>query len=478
VSVWLHQINFGGEYIKDQEKSTINENTALVVVLTAYFLTPFMSSAVNLAIPAIGMEFSSSTLLLSWLVTGYSLATAAFLLPFGRLSDIIGRKKIFVTGMFLFSFFTLLSGKAWSMPGMITFRVCQGISSAMIFSTGMAIIASVYPPHKRGRALGFSAAVSYTGLSLGPALGGFINHYFGWRIIFYLTTLASVSAALLAAWRLKGEWTGAKGEPFDLTGSVYYILAFAATLYGLSALSQTAWAKYALGTGLVVLAFFFSYESKQEYPVFQVGLFRGNTTFTFANLAAMINYSATFAIAFLVSLQLQVVMGCDSQLAGLILLSQPLITAILSPFVGSLSDRVAPRIVASFGMALSAVGLFLFIFVTAATALWLIVANLVLSGIGFAFFITPNNNAIMGAVDKRFYGMASSIQGTMRNTGQAISMAIVTLLLAVYGDGSGMGQEHAQLLANGFRTAFMVFTGICCAGIFTSLAANGHKNHE
>jgi EmrB/QacA subfamily drug resistance transporter len=451
------------------------EKTATVVVMAAYFLTPFMTSAVNLIIPAIGTEFFSQTLLLSWLVTGYSLATAAFLLPFGKLSDNIGRKRVFVTGMFLFSFFTLLSGAAWSIGWMIFFRICQGIAGAMIYSTGMAIITAIYPPHRRGQALGLCTAVAYIGLSLGPSLGGVINHYFSWRIIFYLTGFASVVATLLAAWHLKGEWIGAKGESFDILGSICYVLALVLSLYGFSSLAQMEGAKYCLFLGLVLMALFFIYESKQDCPLLRMGVFHQNSVFVYCNLAAMINYSATFAIAFLVSLHLQLVMKCDSYLAGLIMISQPLVTALLAPFGGYLADHFDPHIVTSYGMALSALGLFSFIFTTSEMSLLLIVGSLVIAGVGFALFAAPNNSAIMGAVDKNDYGVASSIAGTMRNIGQSISMAIVTLVMSVYLDGVDRA-SYDQMLVACFRTAYIVFTAICIVGVFCCRSGKRFEN--
>lgn len=445
------------------------ERSVLIVVMMTSFLAPFMGSSINLAIPAIGTEFGGSTIFLSWVVSGYLLASAAFLLPFGRLADIIGRKKVLITGLFLFSCFALLSGFAWSAESIIVFRIGHGIATSMIFGTGMAILTSVYPPQKRGFAIGLTASATYVGLSLGPVVGGFMNHYLGWRSIFYFSALAGATAAVIALWRLKGEWAGAKGERFDFLGSLCYMLAITALLYGLSSVSAPL-GKYALGFGAALLGLFLLYESKQTYPILHIDLFRHNTVFALSNLAAMINYSATFAVGFMVSLLLQVAMGIDSDIAGLILLSQPLIMAVFSPYAGSLSDRIEPRIVASIGMGLNTLGLFVFSFITVSTPLWMIMVNLAVIGLGFALFSSPNNNAIMGSVEKQFYGVASSTLGTARLTGQAMSMAIVTLLLSVYVGDAGLTQEHADLLINGFRAAFLVFTVLCSGGVLASLA--------
>jgi EmrB/QacA subfamily drug resistance transporter len=443
---------------------------ALITVTMASFLAPFMGSAVNLAIPSIGKDFNSSALLLGWVVTSYLLASAAFLLPCGRFADIIGRKKVFIVGVSVFTLASLLCGMAWSIQALIAFRVLQGLGGAMQFGTSMAILTSVYPPQERGKVLGINVATVYTGLSLGPVLGGIMNQHLGWHSIFYLNVGIGLLIILLVSLKLKGEWAGAKGESFDLGGSALYISGVIAFMYGISSFAATPWAKYILALGLILLVLFIRYEIKLEQPILNIRLFSRSASFAFSNLAALINYSATFAVGFLLSLYLQVAVGFDSQTAGLILLSQPVIMALLSPFAGTLSDRVEPRVVASWGMGLTTAGLFVFSFLTMQTPLWLVIINLVLLGTGFALFSSPNSNAVMGSVEKRFYGVASSTLGTMRITGQAISMAIATLIVTLYLGSGGLSPDQAELLTKSIRVAFIIFTLTCFGGIFASLA--------
>ena len=307
------------------------EKAVLATVMATSFLAPFVGSSINLAIPAIGAELSGTAPQLSWVVAIFLLASAAFLLPFGRLADIIGRKRVFITGIMLFTIFSALCTLALSMPLLIAFRAGQGVAASMIFATGIAILTSVYPPARRGHALGVTASATYVGLSLGPVLGGFLCHYAGWRSIFYFTALISSFAALIAFWQLKEEWAGAKGEKFDLTGSLHYMTALTAILYSLSALSSNTWAKVLLPFGLSLMALFIYFEHKRPFPLIKVSLFYRNAVFAFSNLAAMINYSATFAVGFLVSLHLQVIMGYDPQVSGLIMLAQPIMMALFSP---------------------------------------------------------------------------------------------------------------------------------------------------
>lgn len=452
------------------EQDAALKRYALMVAAASAFLTPFMGSSVNLAIPSIGHEFSANAYMLSWVATSYILASAAFLLPFGRLADIVGRKKIFLAGMISFCLSSILCGLAWSIESLIVFRVLQGIGSAMIFGTGMAILTSVFPPQERGKVLGVNVAFVYVGLSMGPVLGGTLNHNLGWHSIFLLTAVISVFVILLTLAKLKGEWAGARGEKYDLAGATLYVVGLVALMYGFSSVSASEWARYLLALGLVLMLVFARHEINIQQPLVNLRLFSGNAAFTFSNLAALINYSATFAVGFLLSLHLQVVMGYDSQAAGLILLSQPVLMAVISPFAGKISDFVEPRILASGGMILTTLGLFSLCFISEAMPLWLLIVNLAVLGIGFALFSSPNSNAVMSAVEKRFYGVASSTLGTMRLLGQALSMAIVTMVLAMYvGRIELTAADSGQLLA-GARLAFIIMAVLCFGGIFASLA--------
>ncbi|MGI6711494.1 MAG: MFS transporter, partial [Bacillota bacterium] len=307
----------------------------LIIVSMASFLTPFMGSAINLAIPSIGKEFGISTFLLGWLASSYLLASAAFLVPFGRLADIVGRKKVFVLGISIFALSSILCGIAWSIEMLIFSRILQGTASAMIFGTGVAILTSVFPPHERGKVLGINVATVYTGLSLGPVLGGVMNHHLGWQSIFIFTAVIAAAAAIVTIMKMRGEWAGAKGEKFDITGAILYSIGLIALMYGISAVAEIPSAKYLLVLGIVILGIFILYELKAKAPVLNLSLFK-NVTFAFSNLAAFINYSTTSGLGFLLSLYLQIISGFDSQVAGLILLSQPVIMALLSPFAGSL----------------------------------------------------------------------------------------------------------------------------------------------
>lgn len=453
---------------KAASENSVKKRTVLIVAAVGSFLTPFMGSSVNIALPSIQREFGIDAILLSWVQTAYLLAAAVFLVPVGRLSDIYGRKKTFAWGMLLFTAATFLSGLSFSAAMLITVRIAQGAGSAMIFATGLAIISSVFSPGERGRAIGVNVAAVYVGLSLGPVLGGLLTQHWGWRSVFLVIVPLGLATAALIFWKLKGEWAEARGEKFDIAGSVIYGLALVGIMYGVSLLPGIK------GLGLIFAGaagfmVFIMWELRVESPVFDVNLFRTNRVFAFSNLAALINYSATFGVTFLLSLFLQFIKGLPPQSAGLILVTQPVVMAVFSPLAGRISDRVEPRLVASAGMALTAIGLFAFIFLSEHTTHVFIVGNLALIGLGFALFSSPNTNAIMSCVEKRFLGVAAGAVSTMRLVGQMVSMGIATLIFAlVIGRVPITPQYYPRFLLS-VQAAFVVFSLLCLAGVYASL---------
>ena len=450
------------------DNDTSKKATLAVATMTS-FLTPFMGSCVNIALPSIGEEFAMNAVSLSWVVSSYLLAAAVFLVPFGKIADIHGRKRVLTYGIIAFTGMSLLLAISNSAPVLISLRIFQGIGSAMIFGTGVAILTSVFPVEERGRALGINVASVYLGLSLGPFLGGFLTQHFGWRSIFLASVPLGLVVISLILWKLKGEWAEAKGEKFDLAGSVIYGLSLIAIMYGLSLLPTISAVWLILAGSLGILAFA-RWETRATSPVFNVGFFRHNIVFTFSNLAALINYSATFAVAFLLSLYLQYIKGFSPQNAGLILVSQPIVMAIISPLAGRLSDRVEPRIVASIGMACTSVGLLFFAFLSMETMLEFIIIGLIILGFGLALFSSPNTNAVMSSVERRFYGVSSAMLGTMRLVGNMLSMGIVMLIFATCIGRVQITPEYYPLFLRSVRIAFIIFATLCFAGIFASLA--------
>lgn len=448
--------------------SDVNKRAVLVIAALSPFLTTFMGSSINIALPSIGHEFQMSAVSLGWVATAYILASATCLLPFGRLADIYGRKRVLTCGIFIFTIASLLLAFTPSATVLIVLRVVQGIGGAMIFTTGIAILTSVFPAGERGKALGINAAATYLGLSLGPVLGGLLTQHFGWRSIFLVVVPVGATVIALIFSRLKGEWAEARGEKFDLTGSVIYGLALTGIIYGFSLL-PAMWGIWLIILGASGIFAFVQREAKADSPLLDINLFRKNRVFAFSNLAVLLNYSAAYAVSFLLSLYLQYIKGLSPQSAGLILVAMPIVQASFSPVAGRLSDRIEPRILASVGMGLITIGLSLFIFLGQNTSLGFIIASLILVGLGFGFFASPNTNAIMSSVRQRFYGVASATLATMRQVGMSFSMGIAMLLFAIYIGRVEITPEYYPLFLSSTKIAFIIFTALCCGGIFASL---------
>jgi len=456
----------GGEKM-DNDKL---KKTALIISVLNSFITPFMGSSINIALPAIERDFHVDAVLLSWIATSYLLAVAVFLVPSGRLADIYGRKRIFTAGVFLFLISSIACAVSFSTEMLIFFRIFQGIGNAMVFATGMAILVSVYPPRERGKVLGLNVAAVYIGLSVGPFLGGILTQYLTWRSVFLVTVPLCIIILTLLFWRLKGEWADARGETFDLTGSIIYAIAIIGIIFGISLLPSLR-SVWIIIVGVIAFFAFVKWELRVPHPVFKVSLFKTNRVFAMSNLAALISYSATFALTFLLSLYLQYIKALSPQVTGLVLIAQPVMMALLSPTAGKLSDRIEPRIVATSGMVLTTIGLFPLIFLDQTTSLGYIIGCLVLLGIGFALFSSPNTNAIMSSVEKRFFGIASGAVGTMRSLGMMVSMGISTVIFSIFIGRTQIGVEQYPQLIKSISVAFIIFTLFCLGGIFASMAS-------
>jgi EmrB/QacA subfamily drug resistance transporter len=447
------------------------KRSVLTVTAFASFLTPFMGSSVNLALPSIGEEFGVNAVTLNWIVSSYMLSTSILLLPAGRVGDILGRRKIFTAGMVIFTLTMILLTFTPGIKWLIGLRILQGLGSAMLFGTNMAIITSVFPPGERGRAMGINVTAVYIGLASGPFLGGLLTRYLGWRSIFAFLVPMGIISLILIRTRMKNEWAEAKGERFDWTGALIYGVSLAAIMYGFSKLPAAAgWIITA--TGLLLMPFFFIREKRINYPLFDVTLISKNRVFAFSSLAALIHYAATSATGFFLSLYLQYIKDLGPRDAGFVLMCWPLTMALISPAAGKLSDNHNPGVLASVGMAISSAGLIMLCFLSAGTSIVYVVSVQVLMGVGFSFFSSPNSNAIMSSVEKKQLGNASGMLGTMRNVGQTFSMAIALMLLALFmGQAKIVQSNYPQLLA-AMKSGFIIFTVLCIAGIFASLARN------
>jgi EmrB/QacA subfamily drug resistance transporter len=444
-------------------------SATLVVAITGSFIVPFMGSSVNVILPAIEKNLNIDAVLLSWVATAYLLAAGITLVPMGRLADIIGRKKILGLGFSLFALGSLAVSMVQSFPMFMFFRTLQGMGSGMIFGTSMAILTSVFPPKERGKVLGVTTSAVYVGLSSGPFVAGILVQQIGWRVLFLLTFILSFIPLLFILTRLKGEWADAAGEKYDIPGAFIFGIALFGLVYGFSKLPGTV-GLVLLAIGIPAMIVFILRQIRIPSPLIDVSLFTQNRVFARSNLAALIHYGSTFGLNFLLSLYLQYIKGLSPQTTGVILISQPIMMALGSPFAGRLSDKVEPRILATTGMSMTCVGILVLSFLQPSTPIFLIVCNLVFLGCGFALFSSPNMNAIMSSVEKRHLGLASGSAATMRLMGQMFSMGIVTMMISLLMGKAQISPETYPALLQCIRISFSLFSGLCVLGIFASFS--------
>jgi EmrB/QacA subfamily drug resistance transporter len=451
--------------------------TALLAVSLATFCTAYLISSLNVALPSLQREFHLNAIFLGWFVMTGVLTSAMLVVPFGRLGDMFGRKKFFFYGLLLFTVGCLFCTLVKSAITLIIAIFIQSVGAAMVFSSGMAIVTSVYPIEERGKALGITVALVYFGLSSGPVLGGILTDAFGWRSIFYPIIPIGAFVLCLINLKLKTDWIEAKNERFDLIGAFIFSISLVLVLSGFSMLPGIT-GIIMLVAGIIGGTAFILWEERTTNPILHVDIIKKNRVFAFSNLAALIHYSATSAVTFLMSLYLQYARGMSAKHAGLILVCQPLAQALVTPFAGRLSDKREPRIVASCGMGATGIGLFLLSFITDSTPFPIIYAYLAILGIGFAFFSSPNTNAIMSSVDKKFYGVGSGILATSRMVGQAFSMGFTMLVFSFYlGRVKITPDVYPQFLKSA-KLLFLFFALLCCVSIAASLARGNVRSND
>jgi MFS family permease len=453
----------------DQKESRAFKKITIAIAMVTSFGSAYMFSAVNIALPVMGAHFAMSSVMLGWVTTSALVTTAMLMVPIGRLADIYGRKRIFIYGLIFQFFSTLFCGLANSGALIILTRIIQGVSASMIFGTMVAIVTSVFPGDERGKALGISVAATYAGLAVGPFLGGLFTHHLGWRSIFFFGTFMTTVALGFALSKMKKEWIEAAGEKFDLTGSLVFATSLGLLIYGFITLPELAGFLF-VAIGLIGVVAFVWFEGKIESPVLNIGVLRRNTVFIFSNVATMINYSATFALTFLLSLYLQYVQGYSPQQAGAILLINPGAMSVFATIAGRLSDRFQPQIIAAMGLGLSCATMVLLSSLDEASGLPFILALLFFNGLAAALFSSPNTNAVMSSVGKNFLGVAAGTQGTTRTVGMVFSMGIVMILFTLHMGGAQITPEQYPAFLSSMKAGFAIFAILSFVGIFCQLA--------
>jgi EmrB/QacA subfamily drug resistance transporter len=410
------------------------------------------------------------------------------LIPIGRLADHHGRVRFYLLGLAVFTLGSLLAALSMNAAWMIASRVVQGTGAALLVSTSAAIVTAAFPPHERGRALGINVMAVYLGLSLGPPLGGLLVDTLGWRWIF-LVNLPIGLVSLVWGWMLlpRGEEEHAGRRP-DLVGALFLAVFLMGLLVPLTFIGEWGWGTRTLAffaVALAGLAVFILRERSSPAPLLDLDLLRRNRLFAAANLAALLNYLAVGAIGVLTAVFLEVVLGQSAMTTGWLMLSQPLIMAVLSPLSGRLSDRVGSRALSTSGMLIVGAGMAA---LGSESSVAQVALGLGIVGLGIAAFSAPNSSAVMGSVRRDQLSLASAFLGTMRVTGMALSFAVLggvaasqlgvlggRLLFSEAASGGLAGAGVVEGFVTGYRYAMLIGVGLVLIGAVASLARGAHE---
>ena len=438
----------------------------LIVGILVSFLTPFVRSSINLALPVLAVEFGLSAVFLTWISTIYLLVNAILYIPFGRIGDIYGRKRIFQYGLIIFTLSSFISAFSISGEMFLFFRILQAIGNAMIFANLNAMISSAFKESERGKAFGLTSMGVFVGLIFGPILGGAITEIVGWRTLFYFDTVIGVIAAY-AIIRFKYDWIDAKGEKLDILGSFILGIFLIAIIYAFSN-PTSSYSLFLIIAGIVGVSLFYLVEKRVAYPLINLDLFNSKS-FTFGNITAFINYAAFVSVAFILTLYLQYLKGYGPLTAGLIVSIQSIMMVIVSPFAGRLSDKIDPGSVSTAGMVLTTMGVALMTLLNFQNAVYVGAISLIIFGAGIGLFYASNTKMVLSAVDKKYFGIASATLSNSRSMGQIFGMGIVTLVIsAILGDVQIAPSNFPGLILS-LRIALVAIAVISATGIFTSI---------
>ncbi|MHA2035150.1 MAG: MFS transporter [Promethearchaeota archaeon] len=453
-----------------------NRKFILITIFFSSFLTAFSTYTTVISARVIGIELGMDVVTIGWVSTIFILAAAMFQIPFGKIGDLYGRKRLFLSGIILFTIASILLAFVDTSITFITFRFIQGLGAALIYATSNAILTASYPPNQRGKVIGISVTGVYIGLTLSPLLGGILIQNIGWRSQFWFNIPFGALIILIVLFKVKNEWKSEKRDKIDYLGSIIYASFLFFLIFAFSLLPSTLGYIFIIVSILGVVVFYI-WEKRISNPMLNFDLFRNNRYFSFSCLVSIFFYVSTIALALIMSLFMQYLKGLSPQEAGYILLVQPLIQAVFSPIAGRLSDKIETRKIVSVGVLLVIIGIIPLIFLDSSYPLYLIAISFGVIGLGTALFSSPNIRAIMSSVPKSSLGIAAGLEGTMRTIGQTLSFGVSTIVFAVIiGDVVIIPSYYPMFIASA-RIICIIFSILALVSFIFSIS-RGRRNKD
>jgi EmrB/QacA subfamily drug resistance transporter len=441
----------------------------LIAVGVGTFMSALDGSIVNTILPVIKQFFGATVGTVEWAVTVYLLVVSGLLLTFGRLGDLRGHKKVYVSGFGLFVLGSALCGLAPTAEALIAFRAFQALGAAMLFANSPAILTGNFPSRRRGQALGMAAMMTYLGLTIGPSLGGWLTVLLGWRSVFYINVPVGLFALLLSVRFIPADHVGHM-ERFDLPGALTFMGGLTALLFALNRGHARGWGSplivllLAVSVGLLTLFLFV--ENRAKSPMLDLNLFK-RRMFSAASAAAVLNYVCLYMVVFLMPFYLILGRGLNAGEAGVLMASQPLVMAVAAPLSGMLSDRIGSRIPGTAGMVVMAAGLLLLSTLGRQAPFGLAVTGLAIIGLGTGIFISPNSSALMGSAPPNRQGIASGILATARNVGMVLGVGLAGAIFTTILTREGAGGSQTALFT-AIEASFRVAGAIAALAAVTS----------
>lgn len=450
------------------------ETIVIFVSFITSFFAVFLSNGIIIGVPAIAQEFVMNNVIQNWIPTIFFLVVAVFTVPAGQISGKFGVKKSLLAGILVYLIGSIGAVLSFSTESFLVFRIVQGAGVAFLNVSAMAMVVQAVKPQNRGKALGFTVTGVYLATSLSPVLCGFLVHNLGWRSMFYFVIPFLVLCIILMMVKIPQEWKTYENQPIDKLGSILWGIGILTFIYGFTSLVNTQGIILTI-IGIIILCIFGYYELKQASPVFNMNLFK-NSKFTSSNVAALCSYLAIMVVTTILNYHFQYVRGWNPQMAGLILITTPIIMAIMAPNAGKLSDRIHPQKLAAVGIGIAAIALAILTFLTADTPLYVVVLAMILQGVGMGMFSSPNMNAIMSSVPPKDAPTASASQATMRTIGQTMSLGMLTLIFAWVMGSLPLSTEYAGLIVQSSQIICGICTAACLVSIFASLVGIKSKD--
>ena len=434
------------------------------IIALSQFASAFMFSGVAVTLPAMGAELAAGGVALGLVETLYMGAGAALLLPVGKLADATDKNTLFKVGLLLFAASSLAIGFMPSIWTIIGLRLVQGVASALMVATGIAILTDYAPLERRGQAYGISIGAIYMALGTGPLIAGLITEHFGWRWVYFASFAPLVVSYVLVRIFLKSQWR-TPSTPIDLQGSAVIVASVMALIFGSAFLGQSPLGYGLIALGLALAIAFFAIVEKSKDPLINLKEVRANRQFTTALMIQFLVYSAALSTSFLFSIYLQAVRGFGADTAGFILVVGPALMALIAPISGRLADRYPPDLLAGSGVCCVFASTVLATRIEADTGLAYVLAILIAQGVGYALFSSPNMAIVMKSVTRDKTSVASALAAKMRSLGMVFSMIVVMVILS-FQIGTDAVVTRKSEFVTVMEVSYIVFSSLTGLGVW------------